>query len=343
MNILRTVWLPAMLAATLTACGGGEAGKAEVKAAPVSGRLSVVERVVPETKPVAGEITTRDLAEARARIGGTLSVLKVREGDMVKAGQLLAVVSDARLAMETSAYDALVSAAAGEAARARADLARTKTLYDQGVYAKARLDQVEAAAKAAEGNLAAARARRAASAEVGAQGAILAPATGRILKADTPLGSVVGAGQSVATVTSGPILVRITLPEGEARALVVGAAVQIWPDGPAGGMVTGSVAQVYPAVDAGLVTADVTVPGLTDNLIGRRLAARVEIGRRKAIVLPRRYVVTRFGIDYVRLIRRDGSVADSPVQTAPGPTPAEIEILSGLAAGDAIALPEAGK
>ena len=96
-------------------------------------------------------------------------------------------------------------------------------------------------------------------------------------------------------------------------------------------------------IDEDRIPADVTVPGLTDNLIGRRLAARVEIGRRKAIVLPRRYVVTRFGIDYVRLIRRDGSVADSPVQTAPGPTPAEIEILSGLAAGDAIALPEAAR
>ncbi|HRD47906.1 MAG TPA: HlyD family efflux transporter periplasmic adaptor subunit, partial [Caulobacter sp.] len=161
--------------------------------------------------------------------------------------------------------------------------------------------------------------------------------------ADTPLGSVVAAGQSVATVTSGPVLVRITLPEGEARALVVGAAVELWPDGPGGASVTGAIAQVYPAVDAGLVTADVTVPGLSDDLIGRRLSARVQVGQRPAIVLPRRYVVTRFGIDYVRLVRSDGSVADSPVQTAPGPTSAEIEVLSGLAAGDAIALPEAGK
>lgn len=327
----------------LTGCGDGAPERPAATAVAVEGRLTIQPGMVPELKPVAGEITTRDMADARARIGGTLSRLLVREGDVVKAGQLIGLVTDARIGLETSAYDAMVSAAEGEAARAGADLKRTRELYEKGVYAKARLDQVEAAARAANGNLEAARARRAASAEVGAQGAILAPASGRVLQADTPLGSVVQPGQSVARITSGPVVVRITLPEGQARALRVGAFVQVYPDGPGAPPVSGRIAQVYPAVEQGLVVADVTVEGLAGELVGRRLTARVQVGERQGVIIPRRYVVTRFGIDYVRLVRRDGTAAETPVQTAPGPAADTIEILSGLVAGDVLALPESAK
>lgn len=337
---LTGVILAASLAAGLTGCGEKPAKAPAVAAAPAAGRITASLRTVAEMKPVAGEITTRDLAEARARIGGTLTTLLVREGAVVKAGQTIGVVTDARLGLETSAYDSLVSAAAGEAERANADLKRTRQLYEKGVYAKAKLDQVEAAARAAQGNLDAARARRAASAEVAAQGLIVAPAAGKVLKADVPLGSVVAPGQSIARITNGPVVVRITLPEGQARSLTVGAAVRLWPDGPGGAELTGTIAQVYPAVETGLVVADVAAPGITGDLIGRRVSASVQVGQRQAIVIPRRYLVTRFGVDYVRLVRPDGVAADSPVQTAPGPTAGEVEILSGLTAGDSLALPE---
>ncbi|MBX3480579.1 MAG: efflux RND transporter periplasmic adaptor subunit [Caulobacter sp.] len=340
---LTGVILAASLGLGLAGCGDKPSEKTAVAAAPRAGRLTVAMRTVAEMKPVAGEITTRDLAEARARIGGTLTTLLVREGAVVKAGQTIGVVTDARLGLETSAYDSLVSAAAGEADRAAADLKRTRQLYDKGVYAKARLDQVEAAAKAAQGNLDAARARRAASAEVAAQGLILAPAAGRVLKADVPPGSVVAPGQSIAQITNGPVVVRITLPEGQARSLTVGAAVRIWPDGPGGAEIIGTIAQVYPAVETGLVVADVSAPGVGGELIGRRVSASVQVGQRQAIVIPRGYLVTRFGVDYVRLVRADGVAADSPVQTAPGPGADEVEILSGLSAGDSLALPEGGR
>ena len=103
-------------------------------------------------------------AEARARIGGTLVRLNVREGDFVRRGQVIGVVSDSRLGFEMRAYAAQASAAQAEAVRAQADLGRIRDLYQHGVYAKARLDQAEAAARAARGSLDAARAQTAASA-----------------------------------------------------------------------------------------------------------------------------------------------------------------------------------
>lgn len=333
------LWAALGAAALLAACGPSRPPPPAAELAPAAGRLRLALQPIPDLKPVPGTLTSRDMADARARINGVLVRLAVKEGDVVRRGEVLAVVRDERIGMETSAFDAQVQAAGAEAERAQADLSRTRDLYDHGVYARARLDQVEAAAKAASGQLAAARAQRAASAELGAQGAIVAPADGTVLSAQTPAGSVVMAGQSVVRVTAGPLVVRIELPEAEAGALKLGEAVGLDAADVGGAASQGTVVQIYPAVTDGQVQADVSAPGLPASLIGRRVRASVAIGQRQALVAPRRYIATRDGIDYARLVAADGTAADMPVETAAGPTADTVEILSGLSAGDVLTPP----
>lgn len=330
-----------LAAAALAGCGRESAPAAAPATQAASGeRLVVASSVISDLKPVAATVTTRRMGEARARIGGTLVKLAVKEGDVVREGQLLALVADPRLQLETRGYAAQTAAAAAQAQRAQADLQRVRTLYDKGIYAKARLDQAEADAKSAEGALAAARAQQAASAELNAQGAILAPASGRVLHADVPVGSVVTAGQTVVTVTAGEPLLRLELPEGEAAALREGDQIRIDPrDLP--GATAGSIVQVYPAVTQGLVTADIAAPGLSTDLVGRRVRVMVRVGERPAITVPQRFVATRYGVDYVRVLDRAGHASDVAIQLAPGPEPARVEVLSGLANGDVIVTPGA--
>ena len=323
----------------LSACGQAKRVAPTAVAAPAAGRLQVQVRTVADLKPVSATLTTRDMADARARISGVLVRLLVKAGDVVRQGQLIATVKDDRLAFQTGAYDAQVSAAAAQAAAAQADLARTRDLFSHGVYAQARLDQVEAQSKSANGALAAARAQRAASAEQGAQGAVLAPASGQVLTADVPAGSVVMPGQSIAKITAGPVVVRIELPEAEARALKVGDVVQLAAEDLRGAVSQGVITQVYPDVTAGQVTADVTASGLPQDLIGQRVRAQIKIGQRQALVIPRRYVETRFGVDYVRIVRADGTASQTPVQTTADSTADQVEILSGLRAGDVLTPP----
>ena len=64
-----TAGLIAVLTTGLAACGEKPAETAPVTA-PSGERFTVSLQTVAEMKPVAGEITTRDTAEARARIGG---------------------------------------------------------------------------------------------------------------------------------------------------------------------------------------------------------------------------------------------------------------------------------
>jgi RND family efflux transporter MFP subunit len=320
----------------LGACGETKPAAPALRPAPTAGRLTLQAQTVADLKPVAATLTTRDMAEARARISGVLVALAVKEGDMVRQGQLIGRVKDDRLALQTGAFDAQVSAAAAEAARAEAERARTGDLFSHGVYAQARLDQVEAQAKTANANLAAARAQRGASAELGAQGAILAPAAGRVLIADVPVGSVVMLGQSIARITAGPIVVRIELPEGQAGALKVGDRVLLASEDLGGAATQGAVTQVYPSVTGGQVTADVSAPGLPQDLIGQRVRAQIKVGERRALIVPRTYVATRFGVDYAGVVRADGALSETPVQTTAGPTADTVEILSGLRAGDVL-------
>lgn len=321
----------------LGACGESKpSAPAAVQAAPAAGRLTVQSQTISDLKPVPATLTTRDMAEARARISGVLISLTVKEGDMIRQGQLIGRVKDDRLTLQTGAFDAQVTAAAAEAARANADLGRTRDLFSHGVYAQARLDQAEAQAKTANANLAAARAQRGASVELGAQGAILAPAAGRVLTADVPVGSVVMPGQTIAKITAGPMVVRIELPEGQARALKVGDVVQLAAEDLPGVAAQGAITQVYPSVTGGQVTADVSAPGLPQDLIGQRVRAQIKVGERQALVVPRSYVATRFGVDYARLVRADSTVSETPIQTTAGPTAATVEVLSGLRAGDVL-------
>jgi RND family efflux transporter MFP subunit len=333
--------LAAMAALVLSGCGPRPAETPSVAAEPGE-RYRV--RLVPveDLKPVAAVVAARDTAEARTRIGGTLVELRVRAGDQVRRGQLIGRVVDQRLGLETRALDAQLAAAAAEAKRAEADLARTRDLYEKGVYAKARMEQVEAAAGAARAGVAAARAQRAAGADLAGQGAVLAPADGRVLQADTPRGSVVAAGQSIATLTAGALLLRLDLPEAQARRLRVGQAVAVSADD-LPGVGAAKVVQIYPAVSGGRVRVDAAAPNLSAVLVGQRVRVQLPVGERQAVVIPSRFVVGRSGADYVRLLQADGSAMDVPVQLGPAPRPAEAEVLAGLKPGDVLAAPRAAQ
>ena len=49
-----------------------------------------------------------------------------------------------------------------------------------------------------------------------------------------------------------------------------------------------------------------------------------------------RFITTRYGIDYVTLLAKDGSASQVPVQTTATADPARVEILSGASAGDTL-------
>jgi len=262
--------------------------------------------------------------------------LSVKEGDQVRKGQVIARIKDERLNLQAQAYDAQVAAAEAEAAHAQADLGRVRTLYDSGIYAKARLEQSEVVAKATSANLKAARAQAGASAELANQGAVLAPADGKVLHAAVPIGTAVMAGQTVAEITAGPLVVRLELPEGQAASLNIGDQVALEPVYVGVSLRQGTVFEIYPSITNGQMTADLQVAGLASDRIGQRIRVHVKVGQRPAITVPKRFILSRYGIDFVRLVQANNQTSDVSVQTAPYGAGDAVEILSGLRPGDVI-------
>ncbi|MDT9599012.1 efflux RND transporter periplasmic adaptor subunit [Sphingosinicella rhizophila] len=334
----RNIWILVFAASLLASCGRDKAAEPQARLrTPTGERLTLAAVAIPERKSVAAEITTRDQAEALARISGRLVRLSVREGDMVTRGQAIGLVVDERIGPETRALEAQIAAAAAEAERAGAELRRVEYLHRRGFYALARLEQAQAGERSARAQLAAARESRSASVAFSGQGEILAPASGRVLRADIPPGSSVVPGMSVATVTAGPPLLRLHVPQSLADRIGAGTAVTVDEDGFE--TRAGRIVQVYPATAAGQVVADADLSGLAADLVGRRVSVVLDVGSRRGILVPRRFVLTRYGIDYVDLVGREGAVARIPVQTAPAPDPTQVELLTGVSPGDILQNP----
>jgi RND family efflux transporter MFP subunit len=309
-------------------------------------RFVVQERLIPDYKAVAATYTTRDMGEARARIGGTLVELRVREGDVVTKDQTLAVVADQRIALDAQARAAQAAALKAEHERAAAELGRVRTVFQKGYYSKARLDQAEAAAKSAESAWKAAVASQAIVAEQAAQGKVLAPAAGKVVRASVPAGSVVMPGDIVVVVASNDAVVRVEIPEREARGLKKGDEVRLVADRSIGKErhALTQVREIFPEIRNGRATLDLEAKGLQADFIGERVRVLVATGERNAIVVPQSYVTTRFGVDYVRLADKTGAL-DIPVQRGQ-PVAVQgladgVEILSGLKPGDVLVRPGA--
>lgn len=323
-----------LLALPLAGCSS-EKEAAAVQKSPSGPRLVLAATDTVAWQDVAAEITTVDQAQVLARISGILTTLSVREGDVVRKGQVIGRIVDSQLGYQSRAYGAQAAATQAQADQARAELERVRFLHQNGVYAQARLEQAQAAASAAQAQVRAARAQQAAVGAVAGQGTIVAPADGRVLNADVPAGSPVAPGMPVAVITAGPTIVRLTMPESLADKVRPGA--QVMADGR-----TGRVVKVYPAVTSGQVMADVEMADIDNSMIGRRIAAKVETGTRKALLVPASYVTSHYGIDYVTVVAKDGSATQVPVQTAPAVETGKVELLSGVVAGDTIIAPAKG-
>lgn len=303
--------------------------RAAAKSAPT---FTVKVTTIQDRKAVFATVEPVDMVAARTRIGGTLVSLSVDEGSTVKAGDVIGRVSDPKLKLRMNAVQANIGSLQSRRKLARIDLARTEKLRRSGTVSQARLDKARTGLEVATRGLAAARAERSVIKEQRAEGDIAAPAAGRVTKVHLTKGTVVLAGETVATIAAKGYVLRMYLPERHARFIKNGDPVLVGERD--GGMKKGYIRQVYPELRKGRVVADVEVGGLGNFFIGERVPVYVATGERRTFVVPEAYLFRRFGLIFVKL-RDDDEVVVQPGQETDG----GIEILSGLNQGDVLALP----
>ena len=297
-----------------------------------------------DEKAVFATVESANVVPARARIGGTVVELAVKEGDGVKQGQIVATIGDEKLALQMKSLDAQISGLEAQFAQAQTDLTRAEDLFSRGTVPKTTLDQARTAFNVASNALKARTAERSVIQQQVTEGKVLAPTSGRVLKVPVTTGTVILPGETVATVAEQNFILRLRVPERHARFLKAGDS------GPHRRRGTRQKRRPIRHHPSGL-SADRGWP--RDRRRGGRGARRlfrrrahpgVGLGRRTRTASSCRasFITTRFGIDYAR-VRKDAETIDVPVQRGrelPRPDmPDALEILSGLHNGDVLVQP----
>ncbi|MDI1346720.1 MAG: efflux RND transporter periplasmic adaptor subunit [Pseudolabrys sp.] len=306
--------------------------------------FTVAPKQVADEKAVFATVESSNVIPARARIGGTVAQLAVKEGDRVTQGQVVGIVGDEKLVLQMKSLDAQIAGLEAQLAQSQADLTRAEDLFAKGTIPKIRLDEARTASNVATNAHRARIAERSVIEQQLTEGQVLAPAAGRVLKVPVTAGTVILPGESVAIIAEQHFVLRLRVPERHAQFLKAGDPVRINGEefGKSGAQF-GTIQLVYPQIEEGRVIADAAVAGLGDYFVGERIRVWVSAGERSSIIVPAAFISTRFGIDYARVGKDAQTAIDVPVQRGrdqPRPDmPDALEILSGLKAGDILVKP----
>jgi RND family efflux transporter MFP subunit len=321
----------------LLAIGIGEIARAETTFAVGLSELT-------DQKAVFATVESPNVVPARTRIGGTVASLSVHQGDVVTPGQVIAVIGDEKLLLQINSLDAQIAGLQSQLAQSQTDLTRAETLFRQGVGPRTTMDQARTAVDVATAVLRARTAERAVVLQNLQEGQVLAPVAGRVLTVPLTKGTVVLNGDTIATIGEQPFMLRLRVPERHAVSLKVGDPIRLDPTQlGAGPSAAGVITLIYPRIEEGRVVADAKVTELGDYFVGDRVRVWISAGTRPGYVVPGSLVATRFGLDYVRVRRSDGSVVETPVQRGQERPTSDmqdgVEILSGVHAGDVLVQP----
>lgn len=282
-----------------------------------------------------------------AQVFGAVVELRVKAGDAVKAGQVLARL-DARAAEQSAtASQAQVLAARATLDVASKDFARQKQLFEKGFISQAALDAAEAAYKAASSQVAAQIAQAGAAGTHSDFFILRAPYSGIVSEVPVVLGDMATPGRPILTLYD-PSSLRVTaaIPESVAMTPSVRQAARVELPGAAGipQSIRPSQVTVLPALDPGSHTRQLRLDlpsgtsGIAPGMFARvwvpvpGLAA--ESGAR--VYVPMQAIVRRAELTGVYVVDASGKPALRQVRV--GRTTGDLtEVLSGIAAGERVA------
>ena len=342
----RTTHLALFGAALLlnAACGGHEPAVSETSAVTVEAELARVERTeAPTLIELFGTVESEKTAAISARVMAMVTAMRVRTGDAVRKGQLL-------LEIDPQAARGQLSQAQGALAQARAaltlaerNLERFEGLAAADAAAELELDMARMQYEQARGAVEQAEGAVAAASSVAADSRVVAPFPGRVVRTMVEVGDLAAPGRPLLVLESeGSRRLALTVPESVmARAgLAIGDSLETRIDARADlGPIPATVVEMAPGADPAshsfAVKLDLPAAGVPSGASGR---ARIEIDRRPVVAVPASAVLRRGGLSLVVVRDAEGRAASRIVTVGDSLADGRIEVLSGLAGGETVAL-----
>jgi len=201
--------------------------------------------------PLSGSLRAVNQASVKAKVAGEVREVLVREGEAVKAGQVL-------IKMDTSDYQARVEQAKGAllAARGQLDIAtktrdNNKALLDKGFISKTAFDNAESQYGIAQANVESARAALDVAQKALADTVIRAPISGLVSMRMVQPGEKVSADNRLLDVVDlGQMELEAAVPAVDIGHVSLGQEVQVKVEGQPK-LQTGKVVRINPATQAG--------------------------------------------------------------------------------------------
>lgn len=220
-----------------------------------------------------GYVRHARIVQVVPRIQGVITSLRVEEGDVVHAGDLLATLDSREAAGELAEARADLEARDLAAERAGRECERARVLADEGVLARQAFEQADTERRVSQKAAAAARARVARAAEVLERTRVRAPITGRIVRKYLDVGSVVSFGlpyaEGYSTLAAGSPIVSIgqldaleataDVNQADLARVTVGAGVEVHADAFPDRTWRARVLRLSPRADRNKNTVEVTV------------------------------------------------------------------------------------
>lgn len=269
--------------------------------------------------------------------GQPIESLAADVGDTVKAGQVLATLSNATLTITQSQLQAALASAQSSAAEAQKTADRTAALFAQGSTSSANNDQAQSALIAAKAQVTSVQAQLDTLALQLSRTQVVAPVAGLITARNAQIGAIASAqGTPLFTlIRDGALELRADVAEGDMPKVAAGqtATVTLAAAIPP---LTGTIRLVEPDVDVttrlGRARITIDKPELVRS--GMYAEANILVASHDALAIPLTALGSKGSESTVMLVK-DGVVHRVTVTTGIRDG-GWIEILTGLSAGDTI-------
>jgi len=314
--------------------------------------VAVQRTTIPDTLDAVGTLQAAQSSQLSSQTVGNIVEMRVKEGDRVRRGQVLAVLEDAQpraavqqaTAAENAAQQEIV-AADSDYSLAEATFKRYQDLYNKKSVSPQEFDEIKAREQAASARRQLARAglTQAQAALAQAQTTlgytrVHAPFDGMVTEKRADPGTLATPGMVLLVVEDQHrFRLEASVDEGDIHLIKLGQAVPVTLDSLPGAQFSGRVAQIVPAADPASRSFMVKVELPSDARLRSGLFGRAHIasGERQAILVPRGAVVERGQLQGVFVVGED-QVASLRYITLGQITGGQVEALSGLQSGERV-------